>query len=246
MQLSAVVASEELRQESHAGSHAGSNASRSGQPVSPHGVPSGFLSLFVSVLEESCDAKREVRLTRNQCLMCIFTILHQNWCAAVATTVNTWLNGAADLVEVNSGGSVHFCFFEPAALRCRMAFASSPRHGHHGPAAVADTSPPRPRCTDRPASADAPQTPHERGDLRQNPPSGGAPLTSEWAGSTAVSGAGPLSPAAGLSLEAADAPSSCLRSSPSRSSASPAGRGLERCLCTSMIMREPSCEEAHA
>ena len=39
MQLSAVVASEELRLESHAGSHAGSNASRSGQPVSPRGMP---------------------------------------------------------------------------------------------------------------------------------------------------------------------------------------------------------------
>lgn len=62
MQLSAVVASEELRLESHAGSHAGSNASRSGQPMSPRGMLHNRdrLSLLSSrsCLDVGCVAKR--------------------------------------------------------------------------------------------------------------------------------------------------------------------------------------------
>ena len=47
IQLSAVVASEELRLESHAGSHASSSASRSGQPVSPRGMPPNRRCLYL-------------------------------------------------------------------------------------------------------------------------------------------------------------------------------------------------------
>lgn len=135
---------------------------------------------------------------------------------------------AADLVEINSGGSVHFCFFEPAASRCRTTSPFTQQQGHQSPAAAADASPPWPHRADRPASSEAPQARDKRKDLRQSPPSGEA---------------APLSPAAGLSLEAPEALSSCPRSSPSRSSASPAGRGLERCLCHHHGHAGTNCKE---
>ena len=134
-------------------------------------------------------------------------------------------------MEVNSGGSVHFCFFVPAASRCRMAFPCPQQQRHQDQAAAADALPAWPHCADRPASAEAAQARDKRRDLRQNPPSGGA---------------APLSPAAGLLLEAPGALSSCPRSSPSRSSASPAGRGPERCLCILVAMHAQTVRKAHA
>ena len=154
-----------------------------------------------------------------------------SWVPRMPFTCEHPAERAADLVEVNSGGSVHFCFFEPAAPRCRTASPYSQQQGHQGPAAAADASPAWPHCADRPASAEAAQARDKRRDLRQSPPS---------------SGAAPESPAAGLSLEVPGALSSCSRSSPSRSSASPAGRGPERCLGVLVAMRSQTIRKAQA
>lgn len=229
MQLSAIVASEELRLEIHAGSHASSSASRSGQPVSPRGMPPNrhrwSLLSPQSYIDSGSVANRHCTNNHNE------TASIMSWVPRMQITIEHLPERAADLVEINSGGSVHFCFFEPAASRCRMSTPVPQQQGHQGQAAAAEASPAWPHRADRPASAEAHQARNKHRDLQQSPPSGGAV---------------PVSPAAGLSLEAPDALSSCPRSSPSRSSASPAGRGPERCLSDLMAMRAQIVKKANA